>query len=97
MRIAPSTRAGANVSVTGEPDGGLTVTRRLAGAPTSAWLEVIVRARIVSPFEQAAVCEIAAMSAAESKNELVFTLRWGRMERIVLRLGRQANPLCGCR
>ena len=90
--IAPSIRSGANISVTGAPDVGVMVTRRLAGPPTSGWFELIVSASTVSPFEQAGVCEIAAASAAESNNEVTFTLRWGRMGRIVRRSGRPPTP-----
>src|SRR3569832_659940 len=69
IRMAPSTSSGANVSVTAAPVLGETVTRRFAGAPTSAGVELIVKARTVSPFEQAGASHRAATNAAHRNND----------------------------
>src|SRR3569833_1955716 len=77
IRMAPSTSSGANVSVTAAPVLGETVTRRFAGAPTAAGVELIVRARTGSPFEQAGASHRAATNAAHRNDDEICKVCWG--------------------
>src|SRR3569623_1828556 len=93
IRMAPSTSSGANVSVTAATVLGETVTRRFAGAPTSAGDEMIERARTVTPSEQAGASHRAAKIAAHRYDDVICLVRWGRrMGLIVPTFGRSANP-----